>query len=85
MKKTKKNYREPAYRFSIQIRDRNHLATIIAILNRDCGGSGMQNWTMTKKVIKYLRRKPVTPVKTDVLIFRDDIDTKELETLIKLL
>jgi hypothetical protein len=49
----------------------------------------MDNWTMTKKVGKYLRRGAnaggMSPIKTEVLIFNKDVNTTELETFIKLL
>lgn len=84
MTRSKKAYKDPLHRFSIQVRDRDHFTAIIAVLNKNCN-PGMQNWTMTKKVGKFLRRGTRGPVKTEVLIFNDSVDTQELETFVKLL
>lgn len=80
----RKVYEEPAHRFPVIVRDRSHFTAMISILNKNCK-SGMQNWTMTKKVGKHLRKSNSTPVETEVLIFNEDVNTAELETLIKLL
>lgn len=79
----KKQYSDPLHRFQLSIRDRTHFTSIISILDRNCG-KGIKNWTMTKKVGKFLRMGKV-PVSTELLIFNRDTNCKELETLIKLL
>lgn len=76
-------HRTPVHRFPINIRNHLHFTAIISALNTSCK-SGMENWTMTKKVSKYLRRQQ-NPVTTEVLIFNESINTVELETFIKLL
>lgn len=82
-KSKKKTYNVPVHRFPVIIRDRSHFTAIISALNNSCK-SGMENWTMTKKVGKYLRRQQ-KPVTTEVLIFNNSINTIELETFVKLL
>jgi hypothetical protein len=83
MTKSKKTYKKPVHRFPVIIRDRDHFTAIISTLNSSCN-AGIENWTMTKKVGKYLRRRGV-PVTTEVLIFNDEVNTIELETFVKLL
>jgi endonuclease V-like protein UPF0215 family len=82
-KRKKKTYNMCEHRFPVIIRDRSHFTSIISALNNSCG-SGMENWTMTKKVGKHLRLKN-SDVNTDVLIFNKSINTVELETFVKLL
>ena len=83
-----KVYQTPVHRFPIIVRDQDHFTTIISTLDKNCS-KGITNWTMTKKVGKYLRRgKIVTSpsvIKTEVLIFNKNVNTTELETFIKLL
>lgn len=83
IKTTKRKLKEPEHRFPISIRDRSHFVAIISVLDKNCG-KGVKNWTMTKKVGKFLRMGRV-PAKTELLIFNKAVDPTELETLIKLL
>tara|TARA_B100000929_G_scaffold286481_1_gene271700 strand:+ start:177 stop:449 length:273 start_codon:yes stop_codon:yes gene_type:complete len=81
--KKKKAKEQPKHRFQISVRDRSHFVAIISVLDKNCG-KGVRNWTMTKKVGKFLRMGRV-PAQTELLIFNKTVDPVELETLIKLL